>query len=467
MLDLLIKNATVVTLNSRREIIPRAAIAIQGDRLLDVGPMAALAAKYGTARRVIEADGQVVFPGLINTHTHSFQTLLKGLGDDRILPDWIAQMTSPSAAYLEAEDAYYAALLVGLEALHSGTTTVLDYMYAHPEPYLSDPVIKAFQELGLRAVFGRGMSDLGRRWGIHPRLVKDQESIQADSLRVFQRYHGSNQGRLRVWLAPGSVWGNSRENLIWLRRTASELKTGLTIHVSETPFDRRASEVTHGQADIDVLEAIGFLGPDVLLVHCVHLKEREIRLLKALDVRVSHNPVSNMYLSSGVAPIPRMLESQITVSLGTDGAASNNTQDMLETLKVTALLHKAHSLDPTVITAERVLEMATLDGARSLNWEDEIGSLEVGKKADLFIFNPGRNAKATPLHHPISTLLYSSSQANVQTVVIDGQVVLEDGAITTVNEARILREAQKVAERLARRAGTDRLAKRPWRALAF
>lgn len=467
MLDLLIKNVTIVTVNQKREVIPAAALAVKDGLIQDLGPSSALEARYTSAKQVIDAAGMILFPGLINTHTHSFQTLLKGLGDDRILPDWIAQMMSPSGAHLEEEDAYYGALLVGLEALHSGTTTVLDYMHAHPVPYLSDAVIRAFQELGMRLVYGRGMADAGQRWGVHPRLIKDLKTIHEDVLRVFRRYHGSNSGKVRVWFAPGSVWGNSRENLLWLRQMANELKTGLTIHVAETPFDRRASEITHGLIDLDLLESIGFLGPDVLLVHCVHLTDREIRMIKALDVKVSHNPVSNMYLSSGVAPIPKMLFSQITVSLGTDGAASNNTQDMLETLKVTALLHKAHSLDPTVITAEKVLEMATIDGARSLNWENEIGSVEVGKKADFFLFDPGRTAKATPLHNPVSTLVYSATQENIRTVVIDGQIVMEDGKIKAVNEAKVLEEAQIRAVELTRRAGTDRLAKRPWRSLAY
>jgi 5-methylthioadenosine/S-adenosylhomocysteine deaminase len=209
------------------------------------------------------------------------------------------------------------------------------------------------------------------------------------------------------------------------------------------------------------------LGPDVLLVHCVYLTNREIRVCKDLDVKVSHNPVSNMYLSSGVAPIPRMIETGITVGLATDGAASNNSQDMIETLKFCALLHKVDTLDPTIITAEKVLEMATIDGARALGLEDEIGPLEIGKKADLFIFDPLSSPKSVPLHHPVSTLVYSSSEENIKTVIIDGKVVMEDGVIQTADEEKVLRSAQKVAEDLAKRAGTSGLVRRPWRSLAY
>ena len=201
------------------------------------------------------------------------------------------------------------------------------------------------------------------------------------------------------------------------------------------------------------------------MVHCVHLNHEDILRAARHDLKVSHNPVSNMYLSSGIAPIPEMLAAGVTVGLGVDGAASNNGQDMIELMKTTALLQKVGTLDPTVITAEKVLEMATIDGARAVGLEHEIGSLEVGKKADFVIFDPFRNPKAVPLHNPVSTLVYSSTMENIESVAVDGEFVLLEGRFTMIDDERaLLGEAQRVAEDLCERGGiTNRLAGHPWR----
>ena len=190
-------------------------------------------------------------------------------------------------------------------------------------------------------------------------------------------------------------------------------------------------------------------------------------MAKYYDTRISHNPVSNMYLASGIAPIPQMIERGITVGLGTDGAASNNTQDMIETLKITALLHKVHTLDPTIITAEKVLEMATIDEAKAFGLEDKIGSLEAGKKADLFIYNPVLSTKSIPMHNPVSTLVYSGSDSCVETVIIDGNIILEDKKLLPVNEKSVISNVQKSADDLALRAGINKNKDRKWRSLAF
>ncbi|SMB92016.1 5-methylthioadenosine/S-adenosylhomocysteine deaminase [Thermanaeromonas toyohensis ToBE] len=468
MLDYLFIHGTVVTINARREIIADGAIGVRGDRIEAVGPTEEVLATYGGARKVIDAQGKAIFPGLINTHNHLFQSLLKGLGDDRVLKDWLAYMTFPSAAFLTPEDTYYGAILGCLDGLHSGTTTMVDFMYPHCCPGLSDGILTAFRELGVRAVYGRGMMNTGERHGVPRAIMQDVTTVEADCHRLFKEFHQADNGRIQIWLAPAAVWSNTREMLLKVKELAKIYDTGIMVHISETPFDREASCVEHGLPDIDVLEQLGMLGPKTLMVHCVYLTDRDVRLSKFFDARVSYNPVSNMYLSSGVAPIPKLLGWGVTVGLATDGAASNNSNDMLETLKFAALLLKVAHLDPTVITAEKVLEMATIDAARALGLEDRIGSLEVGKKADLFIFNPARTAKATPMHNPVSTLVYSASPENIELVMIDGRVVLEDGRVTTVNEATKIKEANERAYKLAERAGTLRFAaERPWRSLAY
>ncbi|MEW6623941.1 MAG: amidohydrolase [Bacillota bacterium] len=469
MLDIMISNAILVTVNKKRDIIYDGTIAIKDGRIIDLGPTSELSGKYSThnVARTMEAAGKVIFPGLINTHNHLFQTLLKGLGDDRVLSDWLVQVMFPSAAKLTPDETYYGAMIGCIEGLHSGATTVLDYMHTHPVDCLADGVIKAFNEIGMRGILGRGYSDTGEQFGTPGDVIEQKASIEKDCRRLLEKYHGTSDGRIKVWLAPAAVWSCTRETLQLTKMLADEYDTGIAVHVSETPFDREASRQLHGKWDIDVLEDLGIIGPNVLMVHCVHLTPRDIRMTKYFDAKVSHNPVSNMYLSSGIAPIPQLLETGVTVSLATDGAASNNSNDMLEVLKAAALLQKVYHRDPTIITAEKVLEMATIDGARAIGMEDEIGSLEIGKKADMFIFNPLLCAKAVPMHHPVSTLVYSAGGANIETVIIDGKIVLDGGQITAVNEREVLTRAQQIAEDLSERAQTKVLKYRPWRSIAY
>ncbi|MCD8249828.1 MAG: amidohydrolase [Lachnospiraceae bacterium] len=468
-MDLLLKNAVIVTVNKEREIIYDGAMAVDGGRIVAVGKTQDVLAQHPQADRVMDLDGKVLFPGFINTHNHLFQTLLKGLGDDMVLSDWLRTMTFPAAQYLEPEDCYYGAMLGCMEGIHSGMTTQLDYMYPHAREGLSDGVIKAYQELGIRGIFGRGCMDEGLDFGVCPAITQQPEQVEKDLVRIFDTYHNTENGRIKVWVAPAALWSNSEKMLRMLWEITNSYKSGFTVHVSETPFDRMATKALHGCEGTDCLEKLGILGDNVLMVHCVYLTEKDIRRSKYYDLKVSYNPVSNMYLSSGVAPIPQLLNAGVTCGLGVDGAASNNGQDMVELMKTASLLQKVHTLDPTIITAEKVLEMATIDGARAVGLEDEIGSLETGKKADFVVFNPYLSPKAIPMHNPVSTLVYSSTMQNIESVAVDGRFVMEDGVLTTVSdEKKLLREAQKTAESLCERGKiTTRWDGHKWRSIAF
>lgn len=465
MNDIIIEDTTVVTLNPEREILTGYSIAVKENRIARIAPAEELEGEE--AKKSIDGRDKYVFPGLINTHSHLFQTLLKGLGDDNVLSDWLVKAMFPSAAKLQREDAYYGAMLGCLDGLHSGTTTVLDYMHANPQPEVADGIITAFRDLGIRGILGRGYMDNGLKYGTPEALFENTDEIEKDARRLLDKYHNTEKGKIKVWIAPAAVWLSTEESLLMSKKLAAEYDTGITVHVSETPFDREASQNLHGNSDIDVLEKLDLLESRILMVHCVHLTERDIRMARYFGAGISHNPVSNMYLSSGVAPIPRMLASNLNVGLATDGAASNNSNNMLEVLKITALLHKVNTLDPTVITAEKVLEMATIDAARALGLDDEIGSLEIGKKADMFICNPRLSATAVPLHNPVSTLVYSSNSNNIETVIVNGEIVLEAGRITAVAEPEILKKSQAIADNLSWRAETHYLKNREWRSLSY
>ena len=452
MLDHLLKNGIIVTVDPQRHVFFQGAVAIQGSRIVEVGPSADLEAKYTDVAKVTDLEGKIVFPGFVNTHNHLFQTLLKGLGDDMVLKDWLETMTFPAATNLRREDCYLGAMLGCMEGLHSGITTMLDYMYPQPTDHLCDGVIDAFKDLGIRGILGRGCMDTGAQFGVHPGIMQKTPDIEADIRRIFETYHNSEDGRIQIWVAPAAIWSNSKENLLTLWRLANEYKSGFTVHISETPFDRDAAQELHGLPDAEVLEDLGIVGPNVLMVHCCYLTDKDIAMAKKYDMKISHNVCSNQYLSSGVADVPKMLRNGLTVSLGVDGAASNNAQDMVELMKFTALQHKVATRDPLSMSAEKVLEMATIDGARAVGLDKEIGSLEAGKKADLVIFDPYECPKAIPMHNPVSTLVYSSSLKNIVGAMVDGRVLMENGVITTVkDEKEIYRKVQKCAEDLCER----------------
>jgi 5-methylthioadenosine/S-adenosylhomocysteine deaminase len=438
--DLLIAGATVVTGRADGSVLTDTDIAIGGERIVDIRPNIETPA----ARRV-DARGQIVFAGLVDTHTHLYQTLLKGLGDDLPLMEWLDACTLPSIPHLTPRMCYVAAALGCIESLRSGCTTVFDYMVDHPDPEVYDAILQAFEDVGIQGIVGRGLRD--RQAENTPMDLPTMDAQLADCVRLLDTY-----GTGRVWLAPGATWALEADSLRRIRRLADERGARLSLHTDEVLYDSAESMRRFGIRTLPFLDSIGFLGPDVLHAHCVQLDEQDCQILARHDSRVSYNPVSNMYLGSGVPPIPRLLDLGVTVGLGADGAASNNSQDMLEALKVGALLPKVAARDPAIFTAADALRLATTGGAAALG-RDDFGTLEVGKRADLFVFDP-RHAKSTPVHDPVSTLVYASGEVNVRTVVVGGRVVLDDFKVCGVDEGAILAEAQSVAEALSALAGT-------------
>lgn len=461
--DLLVRGGTVVTVDGTRRILNDGALAVRDGRLVAVGDRREIEDRVAP-ERVLDATGRYVFPGLINTHTHLFQTLLKGLGDDRALVDWFRRMTGPAAVQLTEEDCYLGAAVGCLEAIRSGTTTVKDFMYTHPRPGLMDAVATAFEDIGLRGVLGRGFCDTGASQGVPTELIEELDTALADCQRVIDRYH--QRGLLTVYVAPTMIWTVTERALAEAAALAEQSGVGFAMHMSETCFERDYSQQQFSRDDFQMLERTGALGPRTLAVHCVHADADDIALMAAHDVKVSHNATSNMYLGSGVPPVPELLKAGVTVGLASDGPASNNNQNMIEVLKFSALMHKVHAMDARIITAERILEMATRDGARALGLDDLVGSLEIGKRADFFIADFA-SAHASPVHNPVSALVYSASGAEVQTVVVDGSILLDNGRFPGLDETDLIARAQRAADGLVARAGISDLKNRPWRSLAL
>lgn len=458
----LLDHATVVTLNATRDIIDDGAVLVVGDRIADVGTSAQVHQRNEESRSV-DCTDRIIIPGLVNTHTHLFQTLLKGLGDDMVLKDWFVKMTGPSAAQLTAPDVHAAARHGAVEAIKSGTTTIADFMYVHPEEGLTDEVIHALQEVGIRGLVGRGFMTTGSEVGVPQGLIEDVDVAIGDAVRLIRK-HNKDDSLIRVALAPAMIWTVDRDTLTSTRAAADDEEARVMMHVSETPFEIQNAIARFGRRDVEVLADTGVLGPDTLAVHCVQCTTSDVHLLADHDVKVSHNPCSNLYLASGFAPIPEMLHAGITVGLASDGPASNNNHNMIHAMKFAALMHKGFHRDAEVLTAETVLEMGTLEGARALGMDHDIGSLEVGKKADLVVLNCG-NFFASPLHNPVSALVYSAVGDEPDMVMINGRTVMTDGVMQTVDESDVRDHSTQRAEQLAIRADTTRLRRRPWRSI--
>lgn len=457
--DVLITGGTIVTMDRQRRVIEDGAVLVRDGRIAAVGTRAEVGPSP-TGATTIEARDGLVLPGFINTHTHLFQALFKGLGDDRPLYRWLTEMTTPAAVALEEEDCEAAGLTGAVEAIRSGTTTIVDFMYTHPRPRLTDAVIRGLAASGIRAVVCRGFVTEGGDLGIPEAIVETVDAALADTERLVRK-HNTADSLIRVGVAPTLLWMVDEGALRATREFADANGTLITYHLAETSFEVDYARRRYGVRETEVLASTGILGPDFLGVHCTKVDGEDIRVMKAFDAKVSHNPISNMYLGSGVAPIVTMLAAGLSIGLGSDGPASNNNQNMIHVLKFAALLHKVAHEDATAMTAEKVLEMATIDGARAIGMEDEIGSIELGKRADLSVM-AFDNPFVGPVHDPVSAIVYAALGNEARWVLVDGRVVMADGKLTTLDEDAVRARAATAARGLAARAGIGS-ARRTWR----
>lgn len=453
--DLLVRHAVIVTQNPDRVVLQDGALAVLGNRIAAVGTTDELDVRFQTDN-LLDARGRALFPGLVNLHTHLFQSAVKGLGEDMAVEQWVQAVTFPTAAALSAEEAYLFAMVSCLENLRSGATTVMEFMYGLRDPAVHEAVIQAMVDSGLRGRYTRYVADTGAAMGLPPALIQPADEALAHVRALQSTYTGAGDGRLDVGLAIGVIWAMTEPGLRAVRRCADETGMTITMHINESPFDNLSAQQQWGRNTIPLLAECGLLGPDLIAVHCVHMTDEDIRLFVEHGVAVAYNPVSNMYLGSGIPPIVEMEQAGVTIGLATDGSGSNNCQDMLETLKFSALLQKVRQQNPACVRAQRALDWATCDGARALGLAGQVGVLAPGLYADFFLVNPF-TPKATPVHDPVATLVYSAGQSNIETVVVNGRILLADGVFVHLNEAELLHAAQHAAQNLAHRAGTERL----------
>lgn len=385
------------------------------------------------ADKIIDASDKILMPGFVNTHTHISMSLLRGIADDLELDTWLNDHIWPMEAHLSEEYCYIGALLGACEMIKSGTTTFSD-MY-----FYMDGVARAVDEIGMRGVLSYGMIDFG--------IEEKRENEFKENIALIKNHNNTADGRITARFGPHSIYTASVDLLERVRKEADKYNVGIHIHMNETLKEINDCKENHdGKRPFELLDSIGFLGDDVVAAHCVWLDDAEMKLIKDNGVYVSHNPCSNMKLASGAAPIAELLSRDICVGLGTDGASSNNNLDMFDEMKFAALLGKVSTLNPKVLTAEEVLNMATINGAKALNID--AGTIEVGKKADIVLVD-ANSPNMTPMSNTLSSnLVYSANGSNVDTTICNGRILMENRKMVTVDEELILSEAKRAIKEM-------------------
>jgi 5-methylthioadenosine/S-adenosylhomocysteine deaminase len=428
--DILVYNGTVLTLDTGNTIIPDGYVTIEANTISFVGGGLE---GLGKARKTIDAEGGFILPGLINGHTHAAMTLFRGLADDLPLMEWLNNYVFPVEGKMDADFVRVGSLLACAEMIMSGTTTFCD-MYLFEQE-----VARAAKESGMRCVVGEVLYDFpSPNYGSLDKGFAYTEAL-------IERWKGDPLVSIAV--EPHSLFTCGLD----LLKRANDIALGsgvpLIMHVSETKTEVEEIQSRCGKRPVQLLRDLGLLGPHFIADHCVYVDQLEVQLLAEHEVSVVHNPESNMKLASGIAPVPEMMAQGVTVALGTDGCASNNNLDLFAEMDTAAKLHKVSKLDPTVMDAQTLLRMATADGARALGLEHRIGSLEVGKRADVIVIDT-KKPHLIPLYNPYSHLVYAACGHDVKHSIIDGNVVMENRELLTLDVEDVLAQANEKANKV-------------------
>ncbi|TFE30136.1 amidohydrolase [Cohnella luojiensis] len=408
-------------------------MAVEGSRIDSLGEGNAPEEELKRAAEVMDGSGLLFMPGLVNTHGHAAMSLLRGLADDLALQDWLQNHMWPMEAKFTGDDVYWGSALAAAEMIKSGTTTFVD-MYDHMHR-----VAEVTQSSGLRASLTRGVI------GLCPEEV--QKAKLADAIQFARDWHGASDGRISVMISPHAPYTCPPDFIVKFVEAAHELDLPMHTHMSETIAEVEQNVRDYGYRPVEHLDRLGMFTRPTLVAHAVHLTDEEISLLAERGVAVSHNPVSNLKLASGVARVPDLMKAGVTVSLGTDSAASNNNLDLFQEISMAALLHKGVSGDPTVIPATEALRMGTVYGARSIGLDGVTGQLKAGLKADFIALSIDKPHFA-PRTDYVSHLAYAARGSDVAHVWVDGKQLLRNGKLLTLDEDKILAEAERCFERL-------------------
>ncbi len=458
-LSILIENGAILAM---APLLDPGYVLIDGDRIEVVAAGRPADELRASADQIIDATHMAVLPGLVNAHTHLFQTFIRGLADDKTLLPWLRAAIWPVGAAMGAEEAYLAGLLGLVENIRSGATAVIDNQYLHSDDRTDAAFCRAARDAGCRFTIARGWAD----HDYHPVFQEPPEQIIAAMTALHDDWHGAAEGRIRVAFGPLIPWGCSEVTLQRTVALARQWGVATHIHTAETREEVQMSLDATGLRHVHWLDRLGVLGPDVQLVHAVWLDDAEIARIAETGTLVVHCPVSNMYLASGIAPVVKLLRTGVPVALATDGPGSNNSQDMLETLKFTACLQKVGTLDATALLPMDVLRMACVHGAQVVEASSGVarsgdrpqqpllGRLAPGAKADVVLVDLN-SPRMQPVWSVPSALVYNANGGDVDTVIVDGRVLMRNKRVTCLDEAALLDECRRAAKALLRRAGVQ------------
>jgi len=433
--DLLVTGGTVVTMDAARTIYDDGAVAIRGDLIVAVGQRSEVEGKYH-AQETINARGKLILPGFINGHTHVPMALFRGLHDDVTLDEWLRKYIFPAEAKnVNQEFVRWGTRLAAAEQIRAGVTTFAD-MY-----YFEDAIAEETKAAGMRGVLGETFID----------FPAPDNRTEAETLAYTEKFLKKWQGDALIHpaCAPHSIYTCSRKTLQDAAALARKYHSAILIHVAEMKKEWEDSEKQNGMSPVEYLNTIGLLGPDVVAAHCIYVDEKDFQMLSEKQVGCVHNPSSNMMLASGVSPVAKLRAAGVRVGLGTDGpAGSNNDLDLMEEIDLAAKLAKITQMDPRALNAQTVVEMGTIDGARALHMEKEIGSLENGKKADLILISLDE-PNAVPMYNIYAQLAYALKASDVETVVIGGRLVMRDRKLLTVDEEQAMARARQYKDTIS------------------
>ena len=444
--DIIITNGHILTLNEEMKTFTKGFVLIKDSKIADIGSMKKYDEEYQKldAKEVINAREKIVIPGFVNAHNHFAMTLFRGIADDLPLNEWLSNYIWPLEANLLAEDCYIGTMLAAIEMIRGGTTSACD-MYFH-----EDHSLNALEKIGFRGILGHGMLDFGNE------EKREQEVIETKKLIDLV----NNKAKLcSVIISPHAPNTCSSELLLEAKKLSDEYNLPLQIHLAETQEEVKEIKSKFKTSPTQYLNDIGFLCKQLVAAHGIWLEDEDYKILQQNNVKVAHNPTSNLKLGSGILDYVNYMKNDIILALGTDGASSNNNLSMIEELRLASFIHKGKNLNPEILPATDALKMATLNGAQALGLSNEIGSLSIGKKADIAIIDKIA-PNSYPPHNPYSMIAYSIDDSNVASTIIDGKLIMKDRIFTTIDVSEILTEAKDALINLLDRAKLEQFSEK-------
>ena len=442
MIDLLICNAQVITVDAQRRVFENGAIAIEGSKILEVGKTEELLQKY-TARRVLDATHFIVMPGLVNCHMHLPQVLMRGINDNVEVMNKLKYYIWPIQGNYDEEDAYISTQLGLLEMIKAGTTAFLG-TGLHPR-YGIGTIAQAVIDSGMRGVISKYVMDQTGyaldKSALHPGLWESGEESLQMACDLIEKWHGKGEGRLQVWFSPRSVGGVSEELFRRVSDLARDYGVGITAHWAEVQNNADYTLERFGLLPAEYAQKVGMVGKNVTLVHGIYFEDRELDILAVTETNICHCPVCNAKLAMGTAKVTQMLQKGVNVCLGNDGMPVNNTADMFREMRTALILQRNQYRDPLYPTAAEAIEMATINGAKGILAEEIVGSIEAGKHADIILIN-ARKPHLMPIHDAASAVVWAANGEDVDTVIIDGKIIMEKRHVLTINEDEILNRVE-------------------------